>query len=291
MKKSTWIILLLLVLFAGDRLLGWVLQQQLNKSQFRYSRLYKGTAAADILIVGNSRGLNVYLPAVEALTGKKAVSLCYNGMPGDLAAALAKDYIDKYPALKTIVIELCMAEMPDEKLLPGFVSYMDASPRIDSLIHNKAATAWYGARVSHLFRYNTEVFQRALYYRNRLDNDWTSDRTMPERVMNEVANYKMNFIANPAELQHIKAITDYCRNRDIEVKLLIAPFFPGFTVSNVAGLKAETEKLTGFRVHDYSTALANKNGFSDYLHLNITGCQEFIQLLGKDGFLRAKSND
>ncbi len=71
MKKAIWIVAFLAILFVGDRLIGWIFQQQITQSQFRYSRMYRGEGQADILIVGNSRGLNFYQPSVEKATGLK----------------------------------------------------------------------------------------------------------------------------------------------------------------------------------------------------------------------------
>jgi len=290
MKKAAWIISFLLVVFAGDRLMGWYFKKQVSNSQFRYSKLYRGDATADIMVIGNSRGLNIYLPSIEALTAKKAISLCYNGMPGDLASVLTRDYIDRYPSVKTVIIELCMVEMPDEQLLPGFASYMQYSPRIDSLIRSKFYQTWFTSKISHLYQYNNEVFQRAIYYKNRSDNDWTSDRSMSEKLVKEVGRYGMEFHADANQLQHIKTITDYCRSRSIEVKLVIAPFFPGFVVKNIDLLKSKTEMITGCKVYDYSTVLQNSASFSDYLHMNVRGCKEFVQILDKDGFLAPAQN-
>lgn len=285
MKKVLWIISFLLIVLAGDRLIGWYFQTQVAKSQFRYSRLYRGDAAADIMVIGNSRGLNIYLPTVEELTSKKAVSLCYNGMPGDLASALTRDYIDRYPSVKKVILELCIVEMGDEQLLPGFSSYMQYSSRLDSLIHAKHKQTWVTSRLSHLYQYNNEVFQRALFYRNKLDNDWTSDRVMQEKLVKEVSKYGLNFRADSVQLQHIKTIADYCKSRSIELELVIAPFFPGFEVKNLALLKSKTEEVTGLKVYDYSGVLRNAASFSDYLHMNVTGCKEFVRLLDKDGLL------
>ena len=65
MKKPLWFIALFALVFAGDRLGGRLLQKQVDSSLFRYSRLYRGDAAADILLVGNSRGLTFYQPYIE----------------------------------------------------------------------------------------------------------------------------------------------------------------------------------------------------------------------------------
>src|SRR4030081_1592406 len=96
-KKISFILLMLAVIFLGDRFWSQLLQIVVGKSQFRYSRLYNGKAAADILIAGNSRGLNFYQPYMEELTHKKTFNISYNGLPGNLAMLLCMDYVEKYP--------------------------------------------------------------------------------------------------------------------------------------------------------------------------------------------------
>jgi hypothetical protein len=71
---------------------------------------------------------------------------------------------------------------------------------------------------------------------------------------------------------------------------VIAPFFPGFVVKNIDLLKSKTELITGCKVYDYSTVLQNSTSFSDYLHMNVKGCKEFVQILDKDGFLTPAEN-
>ena len=69
MKHLLWFSGFLTLLLAGDRLGGLLLQRQVDASLFRYSRLYRGEAGADLLFVGNSRGLTFYQPFIEEKTG------------------------------------------------------------------------------------------------------------------------------------------------------------------------------------------------------------------------------
>ena len=45
-----------------------------------------------------------------------------------------------------------------------------------TLIHNKLEKVWWGGKVSALFRYNNEIFQRALSHQNQTDAGWLLDR-------------------------------------------------------------------------------------------------------------------
>lgn len=288
MKKNLWIVVFIAVAFAGDRLIGWYLQNQISQSQFRYSKMYRGEGSSDLLVVGNSRGLNVFLPTVQELSGRNAFSICYNGMPGNIAEVMTKDYLEKYPTTKTVFLEVCMAEMADAKLVPGFATYITNSPRIDSLLKVESTDTWYGSKVSHIFRYNNEVSQRALYYMNRSDNDWISERVISPTLIKEAPKYGMKFVADPKQLQFIQHITKYCDSRGIEIKLLIAPFYPGFKLDNREYFKDQIEALTGKPVHDYSYNIKDTFAFSDYFHLNEKGAKEFVQQLYRDSILTNK---
>ncbi|MBK8194740.1 MAG: hypothetical protein IPK76_16540 [Lewinellaceae bacterium] len=100
MKHLLWFSGFLMLLLAGDRLGGVLLQRQADASLFRYSRLYRGEAGADLLFVGNSRGLTFYQPFIEEKTGLRTFNMSYNGLPADLARVLVQDYLDRYPAPK-----------------------------------------------------------------------------------------------------------------------------------------------------------------------------------------------
>jgi hypothetical protein len=285
MKKGIWVIMFLIVLFLGDRLIGWFFQQQITKSQFRYSRMYRGEGAADILIVGNSRGLNFYQPTVEKATGLKTFSLCYYSMPCEIATVLTQDYLDKYPNVKTVLAEITMVEMSDDKLLPGFTTYIPYSERIDSVLKNNVKETWNYAHFSHVYRFNNEVFQRAMYYRSKLDDDWYFDHTITPDLIEQAAHRSVEFKVPEKHVANIKRLADYCRAKNINLQLVIAPFFPGYTVKRLDVLKQQVETATGYPVHDYSHAVTDTLSFTDYLHANLKGGAAIVNIMVKDGVL------
>jgi len=285
MKKAIWVIVFLAVAFAGDRLIGYFFQYQVKQSLFRYSRMYRGDAKADILIVGNSRGLNFYQPYVEEATGAKTFSLCYYSMPCEIATVLTKDYIDKYPSVKTVLVEISIVEMSDDKLLPGFTTYIPYSERIDSVIKTKASQTWSAANVSHIFRFNNEVFQRALYYRNKLDDDWYFSKVISNRLIEEVGLRSVEFKAPDTHVQELKQLADYCRAKNINVRFVLGPFFPKYAVKNIDLLVQHVEKATGCPVYNYSNAVHDYDAFTDYLHANLKGGKQVVDLMVKDGVL------
>lgn len=285
MKKALWIVGFLAVLFAGDRLIGWIFQKQITNSMFRYSRMYRGQGEADILIVGNSRGLNFYQPTVEKATGLRSFSLCYYSMPCEMASVLAQDYLDKFPRVKTVLVELSVIPMSDDKLLSGFTTYMDYSPRVDSVLKVKTKDSWYTSHVSHIYRFNNEVFQRAMYYRNKLDDDWYFDRNIPQYLIDLAPQRSVELKVDDKHVDDIKRLADYCRARKIDIKFVIGPFFPTYTVKGIDVLKQKVEAATGFPVHDYSYAIKEYDAFTDYLHANLKGGAMIVDSMIKDGIL------
>jgi hypothetical protein len=166
MKKMIWLPITALVFFAGDRLGGYWLNNMVKNSQFRYSRLYHAAEAADVILLGNSRGLTFYQPEIERLTGATTINLSYNGLPMDLGKALVEDYLDRHKA-KLLVVDVSICERKNVPLISAFRTYAPQSPRISQLLRGYDATDFWATQWFHLYRYNSEVSQRAFFYRHQ----------------------------------------------------------------------------------------------------------------------------
>ncbi len=282
MKKALWIPALALVFFSGDRLAGGWLQQQIEQSQFRYSRMYRGEAAANILLVGNSRGLTFYQPYIESITGKSTFNLSYNGMPTDLAKVLVQDYLDRYPPPERMVVDITTCDRRNDQLLADFVPYARYSTRIDTLIASRMTWVWWAGRLSNLFCANNEVSQRALYYLNRSDESWLLDRVInPELAAKQLNNPP---IINPNEylIAQLREMVAYARAKGVSVELVIGPYYPGYAVQRLDDLKAAIEQATGLTVRDYRAALTDPSGFGDLSHPNVAGSKMYLDMLHRD---------
>jgi len=279
MKQLGWFLLLLGTVLAGDRAVGYVLQQQVGQSQFRYARLYGGQAAADILLVGNSRGLIFYEPYIEEKSGLKTFNLSYNGLPMDAACALAEDYLDRYPAPRLMLIELTTCDRTNDALLAGFLTFSGQSARLDGLIREKSVENWRTGQLSALYRYNNELFQRALFHRKKTDKDWLLDREIDPVLAAKVLENNYPLEVHPYLLDQLQALVAYAQGKGVAVKLVISPYFPQFTVTHLDDLKAEATRLTGLPVYDYRNALSDPALFGDFMHLNKAGAVEYLNLL------------
>ncbi|MEM9920226.1 MAG: hypothetical protein AAF990_19175 [Bacteroidota bacterium] len=290
MKQLYWILLVLLVFFVGDRLGGWVLKKLTTDSQFRYSRLYSQRAASDILLVGNSRGLIFYQPYIEERTGKKTFNISYNGMPINLARVLIEDYLEQYEAPELLLLDVSMCDRMNNQLISGFSPYSPYSDRLRQLIVDSIPEVGYGSQLSHLFRYNSEVFQRALYYRNRSDEDWLLDRQINDFMIQNVdKEAALDFDLEPALmealLRDLKAIVDLAQRKNIDLELMVNPYYPPFAKRflKFGDWLRKIEATTGLKVRDYSLAIRATEAFGDYQHLNKVGGKQFIDRMIEDG--------
>jgi hypothetical protein len=290
MKNALWYLLLLALLCAGDRLAGWAMRQQLQNSQFRYARLYRGDAAADILLLGNSRGLTFYQPYIEAQTGLRSFNLSYNGLPMDVAKVLTLDYLERYPAPRHLLIDITTCDRRNDELMAGFLAFAHQSPRLDALLRQKLPKVWWGGQVSALFRHNNELFQRALSYRSKPDTDWLLDRQIAPQLAASVAQHSYPLEVHPYLVRELAETCAAAQARGVAVHLVISPYFPGFAerVSNLDALRHAVEQATGLPVHDYRQALTDPAAFGDFMHPNKAGSMAYIDALLRDGLLGEK---
>ena len=316
-KHIIWIFAFLLLAFLGDRLGGFILNHITQSSQFRYSRLYYGKEDADILFVGNSRGLTFFQPEVEKITGMTTMNLSYNGMPADLAKTLVMDYLDKHKAPKIMIVDVTLCDRENEVLKNGFNVYSPESQRLTDLIKGNVGThrpketemkvdtldmfagkkVYYGGLVSQLYRHNSEVFQRVLYYKNRTDEDWLIDRVINEKAATndkDLTSYPVRMFLHM--VTHLKEMIDYAKAKGVDVRLVINPYLPAFAETKsirdtfLSPLKSYVEAQTGIPIRDYSTALTEREDIGDYQHANKKGSAKYMNILAQDGLFNPLIN-
>lgn len=289
MKNIFWIFGVLLLAFVGDRVGGIVLSKITDQSQFRYSRLYNGEAGCDVLLAGNSRGLIFYQPYIEEKTGLTTTNLSYNGMPMELAAPIIKDQFDKNGTPKLLIIDVTLVDKRmDARLTTGFNFYTPYSERLTDLMRDSFPKDLYAGKVTNLYRFNSEVFQRALYYLKKSDKDWLLDRVISKSLQNDVVKLdSFNYDFNNKMLSELTDVVKYAQQKGTKVELVVNPYFPPFAekIFNLNELKNAIQKATGLKVHDYANSIQGVDGFGDYQHLNKNGAKAYLDLLIKDGVL------
>ncbi len=313
-KHVIWILAFLALAFFGDRLVGSFLHDLTKTSQFRYSRLYNSNETADILFVGNSRGLTFYQPEVERLTGQKTMNLSYNGMPADLEKTLVMDYLDRHMPPKVMIIDVTMCDRYNESLKTSMNLYVPYSRRMGDLIKSSVSInlknpnsvevdttdvyagrkVYYGGKLSQLFQHNSEIFQRVLYHRNNLDEDWILDRVISESATKDTAFRSYQVRMFPVMVNHLKEMIDYAKEKGVVVKLVINPYFSPFAEtirdSFLTPLKMYVETQTGMPVSDFSTALQSVDEIGDYQHANKKGSIHYMNILFEKGMFNPFNN-
>lgn len=298
MKKILWILAVLVLFFVGDRIAGFVLKKMTMSSQFRYARLYQDKAQSDILFVGNSRGLIFYQPYAEEISKLETFNLSYNGMPMDLANVMVQDYFEKYKAPKHMIVDVTICDRDNKQLISSFNLYTPFSKRLDALMKTRNPKVHYGGKLSHLYRHNSEVFQRGLVYLNKSDEDWLLDRVITDFLVEDVKNLEPYIIdaddkktedVNEEKylMEELAAMVKLAQSKGTKVSLVINPYFPAFAdkMTNLQEFKTKIEKATGLAVVDYSKAVTDTKGFGDYQHLNKYGAKLFLDQLKKDKIL------
>lgn len=283
-----WILALLVITFVGDRAGGWIFKQMTSKSQFRYSRLYNQAADAEILLMGNSRGLIFYQPYIEEKTGKSTFNFSYNALPISLGKVLLEDYLERYENAKLLVIDVTMCDRENKELISGFNLYRGYSDRVGDLIQTQSPKVSGGGSVSHLYRYNGEVFQRSLRYLGSSDEDWLTDRIIaPNLIRNIEESPVLDFNLDPQFIEMLAATVKLAQNKGLRVELVVNPYYPPFVERFVAfeNWLSDIEKATGIKVKNYAQSINQLEAFGDYQHLNKAGARMYIDLLLKDGVI------
>jgi hypothetical protein len=294
MKKAFWIIAILGLALLGDRLVGMFLSKITSESQFRYSRLYGDKVDSDILFVGNSRGLSFFQPYVEEKTGLSTANLSYNGMPIDLAVPLVEDYLDRQQPPKVMVMDISLMDSVrmDNKLATQFNHYSPYSERLSELLKDGATNDYYAGKVSHLYRYNSEVFQRTFFYWKKSDKDWLLDRVISPSMVAEVVTQKaLRFHYDQKMVDKLAEMVKYTQHKGTRVELVVNPYYPPFIpkIGNLDSLMADINRATGLTVKNFENAVTQTDAFGDYQHVNKQGARLYLDKLIEAGVLETRS--
>lgn len=288
MKKGVWLFAFAAITLLGDRLGGHFLNKMVVASQFRYSRLYnESEMGATIVLLGNSRGLTFYQPEIERRAGVSTINLSYNGLPIDLGNVLVQDYIDRHAGVKTLVVDVSMCERRNASLIKSFATYTAESARLSALLKQTDAQVYWASRLLHLYRYNSEVAQRAFYYRSKSDEDWLLDRTMTTAMREDSTFGGFTKGFEPEVVTSLVELVRFAQAKGVNVELVISPYYPSFAehirAPFLSPLKKAVEAQTGLLVRDYTTFLAEAADFGDYQHPNKNGSIKYIAHLMADG--------
>jgi hypothetical protein len=278
-RSLTWFAVLISVILGGDRALSWTLSRVLLRSQFRFSRLYRGGNNADVLILGDSRGVHsFYAPAIEELTGLRAFNASYNSMSMRIAEAVLLDYLDRNRAPKLAIIEVTSVAFKGE-LTSELRTYAEFSPRLSALYDEAHPSAAVAGRAFHLLNLNSGFYIEALHYMRRSDQDWINHSAMPPALRNAVPS--LWHLPTRENLDALNRMIQVLRRRGVEVRLVLAPYYPA--PANMAEFAQIVSRSSGLPVWNYSGAVRDPEEFTDTVHLNERGSRALLALMKRDG--------
>ena len=280
-RALIWLVALVAIVIAGDHILAGVLRKIVVRSQFRYSRLYRGGNSADVIVLGDSRGLSFYAPAIEELTGLRALNLSYNSMSPRIAEAILLDYVEHNRPPRMVIVEVTSA-IVSGALTSELRTYASLSPRLAALYAERYPVAAVAGRMFRLFPLNSELFLAVLHYMRQTDQDWIPRETMTSAVRTRPRN-RWRLAPFLDNVEALARMVGLLHQRGIEVRLVIAPYGPSNVPVNVAGFADLIARRVQAPVWNYASAVADPVDFADQVHLNERGSRVFLQMLQRDG--------
>lgn len=267
----------LVVAFAGDRLLSLCCDRLLALSEFRFSRALAVGRDADILIFGDSRAVNTfYAPGIEDACGLRALNLGYNGCSTELAALFFEDYLERHPPPALVIVEVSSASQGNE-LLKSLKMYSGTSTRIADALTAYAPAISTACGLTHLYRFNSEMFLRALFYLGRDDQMWINSYTIGAPLLAAVrAQADEPLQLAPPRSENMNALARmriHCEARGIPMALVLGPYLPAYRqrLTGLADWLATIEAAADESVSDWSLSVSQDDCFADTLHLNSRG--------------------
>jgi hypothetical protein len=284
-RFAVWFALLLIVVIAGDRIGAFVCSRVLLGSQFRFSRVYRGGSSAEVVVIGDSRGVHsFYAPAIEQLTGRPALNLSFNSMSMPIAEALLSDYLDRNEKPRMVIIETTCVVV-DRGLVSELRTYAGLSKRLEALYAHEHPRAAAAGRLFRLLPYDSEFFLRALMYLRRSDQDWINRNVIaPQLAAGPRGRWSPR--PHPENLAALGRLVPMLQSRGIEVTLLIAPYHRSLMVDMNEIIQAVQRSVPGAHVLNYADAIEDSRYFADGVHMNADGSEAFLRMLCRDGVLR-----
>ena len=278
-----------LALLLGDRLIARGLREGTALGNDRFVRLYEGRAAADIVVIGNSRADRHF--SRDTLCPDDACSVINYGLGGIstvVAEAVFRDHVEHNGAPKLLIVEpqnlvVDPAKMGDLRM------FTPRSTRLQRRLEASDRELYLAGKLFHSFAYNSEMLVRVLASVNRPQ----SSRLHPGVVSAELlANIEQrtprafeNFPENEAALVRI---LEFARGEGIDVAVVSTPFLPAMQgkISNLDAWRTGVRELVGVESwHDFTTSETAREHFNDGYHLNARGARELGARLIDSGLL------
>ncbi|MEZ6098808.1 MAG: hypothetical protein R3E01_07550 [Pirellulaceae bacterium] len=287
--------LFLTVLFLGDRLMARAVDAVFMRTKFRYPMLYAGELPADIVFLGNSRALHMFhCPAVRETTGLRAANIGFNGLPTIAMAPLWHDYLEHHAPPALLVLEVsCVGREDEDGALERFTTCMRHSDEIASQIARRNRLVYSASQLSHLYRYNSELTWRSLFFLRNSDQDWIMEGQVDRSEAEELTDADVPSLLRSADnVAAFQRIIDVAAAHGVEVRLVHAPYLTEYR-RHLHDAPTWTNWLQSELEHpilDYTDAIVDPTSFADPIHLNAGGARQLAIRMARDGVLPSQDD-
>jgi hypothetical protein len=273
--------------FTADRTISFLLEKVLLDANFRFSKIYNRNARAEVLILGNSRGVNgFFAPKIEENTGLKTLNLSYNGLSITTARLLLEDYLELNVPPKILILEVTNLGTVglNENILQLYSGF---SARLSESWEKSnpqfALAQKYFAKTN---QFNGELFMRTLYYFNKTDQNWINRYKISDAyARNYVARNQVQDLTtiNKSAKDELARISSICLNHGVRLVPVITPIAPILfkEIKHYDEWVIEIETLFTQPVIDLGRELEELKYFADALHMNLYGFNELYPILKK----------
>lgn len=285
------VIAFVLMLIAGDRLIGAALGRAILASEFRYSRLYRGGLDMSIVVFGNSRALNIIdAPVASRTLDQPVFNAAFPGLDTTSVAPLIEDYLRLNDPPDVIILEITGLTVEPGTAYDMFAMYFGPSPAMRGLLRRYKPRRAFGCSVSRVFRANGPMVHRSLMYFGRDDQDWITpaERVIPPELLDRPLADTPLAIA-PDNLDALRRIVKACDKAGTRLVPMLAPYAPG--VLGDRNLAEDYSSIVKAAVPgcpsivDYSRAIDRIDAFADRVHTNSRGAELLLERMKTDGIL------
>ncbi len=293
-KKLFWnLMLLLLLVFCMDRLMGIVLKKFYYNEKQGYTFLTTYSvnhAKEDLLILGSSRASHHYVSQMfEDSLGIKAFNIGRDAMDINYHTIMLKSVLSRYTP-KIVILDISLIEFQDLEdqatknlqLVSALLPYISDNPIITNELNQFNKPEVIKAKLSMLYRFNS-LLVPIVQHNLKIGNvEQLGYEPRYNTINYNVPPYEENRVRpiDSKKFNRLKEIIDLCENKGVKLYFVISPNRNKFR-HNTIELTKTTLRIYNYNVWDYSSdpVFQTNAYFHDTIHLNHKGALLFSSMI------------
>jgi hypothetical protein len=270
----------LLIFLAMNAALWALCEFSIARSSLRFSKVADGGVDTDLVIIGNSRGVNLMAGTLEK-TNLRVFNFGYNSLGRRSSIALAKQFFASGNRARYVIFETSALWMWGDVANCELKTYWRALPLLGHEGEERCRGDFLAGRYFPLTIYDTELFLRVIYYaliHRQTDQDWVNGYVMTDATCRHLRTVGDSRVVPPdtslvsATRADVADLRKWLAENAPGTKLVFvtAPYFdsPPFSaiVHQYIGL---TDRILGKGTYlDLGTALGSDcRLFADFYHI------------------------